>query len=292
MSHLPFRFSLLVSALAFSCLLGTAVSAQDGYGGANAYSAAATGMETRLSAVEDQMRALTGKVEQIDYALRRIDQSLQRLQADYDARLNKLESAPPPAAATTTTAPSTTAAASVKPSSGEEEGSTAESQPVTGSLGDVKMRGGKITGAVSAPKAPPLPEKPADYGLTAQEHYNHAFGLLQQANYEEAEKAFKSFIDKHAQDGLIDNAKYWYAETFYVRGKFGDAAVAFAEAFEQNAKGNKAPDSLLKLAMSLAAVDKAQDACSTLAALKSKYPTASATIRARADQERARLKCK
>lgn len=295
MSHTPFRFGLLASTLAFSCFLGAAASAQDGYTGANAYSAAATAMETRLSAVEDQMRALTGKVEQIDYALRRIDQSLQRLQGDYDARLNKLETAPPPAAHAAPSASAPASSAATPPAAGTETTASeegAETPAVTGSLGGVKVRGDKVTGAIVNPKAPPLPDKPADYGLTAQEHYSHAFGLLQQANYEEAEKAFKSFIEKHGQDKLIDNAKYWYAETFYVRGKFGDAAVAFAEAFEQNAKGTKAPDSLLKLAMSLAKVDKVQDACSTLAALKAKYPTASATLRVRADQERSRLKCK
>ncbi len=289
MSHTPFRFSLLASALTFSCLLSATASAQDGYGGANAYSAAATAMETRLSAVEDQMRALTGKVEQIDYATRRMDQALQRLQADYDARLHKLETAPPPqpmAAAAPTTAPTPV------PASSAEDEQADDAPAVSGTLGGVKMRGEKVTGAIVSPKAPPLPDKPADYGLTAQEHYDHAFNLLRQANYEEAEKAFKGFIDKHGQDKLIDNAKYWYAETFYVRGKFSEAAVAFAEAFEQNQKGNKAPDSLLKLAMSLASVKKTQDACSTLAALKAKYPTASATIRARADQERAKLKCK
>ena len=77
-----------------------------------------------------------------------------------------------------------------------------------------------------------------------------------------------------------------------MRGKYADAAVSFAEAYQENPKGNKAPDSLLKLSMSLAGADKVTDACGTLDALKSKYPNAAATIKARAEQERARLKCK
>ncbi|MFA6279586.1 MAG: tol-pal system protein YbgF [Bdellovibrionales bacterium] len=262
-----------------------------------AANAASTGMEMRLSVVEDQMRALTGKVEQIDYAMRRIDTALQKMQSDADARLTKLESVPP--AAIPAAAPPLLPSASGTPSPyRDEDEPTAtgipepDQAPVSGTLGGVKVRGDKVTGAVAGAKAPPLPAKPADYGLTPQEQYERAFGLLRQANYDEAEKAFKSFIAKNPKDRLIDNAKYWHAETYYVRAKFGDAAAAFAEAYQQNPKGTKAPDSLLKMAMSLGSIEKTEDACNTLSALKSKYPNAAPTIRARADQERSKLKCK
>ncbi|MDD5587432.1 MAG: tol-pal system protein YbgF, partial [Alphaproteobacteria bacterium] len=179
------------------------------------------------------------------------------------------------------------------PSDEEEQGGEPANPEtsVKGTLGALKLQGEKVTGAVKSPKAPALPDTPADYGLTAQEQYDRAFSLLRQANYEGAEKAFKGFIDKNPQDKLLDNAKYWYAETFYVRAKFSDAAVAFGDAYQQNPKGTKAPDSLLKLALSLAALDKAQDACTTLSELKSKYPNAPSTVRTRAEQERMRLKC-
>ena len=123
--------------------------------------------------------------------------------------------------------------------------------PVNGTLGALKLQDGQVTGAIDNPQSPPLPATPPDYGLTPQEQYDRAFGLLRQANYDAAEKAFKGFIDKNPNDKLLDNAKYWYAETLYVRGAFYDAAVAFADAYQQNPKGTKAPDSLLKLAMSL-----------------------------------------
>lgn len=277
--------------LSFLLVLPSPLLAQEG-----GYSAASTNMEMRLSAVEDQIRALTGKVEQIDFLTRRLDQALQRMQSDYDARLLKLESAPVPSV----TAPQPQASAAAPDTSGSampphEDAEVAAADPqqaVTGTLGGMKVRGDKVTGGIVNPKAPALPAKPDDYGLTPQEAYDRAFGLLRQANYDEAEKAFKGFIDKNPKDKLVDNAKYWYAETFYVRAKFGDAAIGFADALQTNPKGTKAPDSLLKLGMSLGAMDKTQDACDALAALKAKYPTAPATIRSRADQERARLKCK
>lgn len=287
---------LASSAIVFTSLFVFSAQAQDNGYPASAYGNAATNMETRLSAVEDQIRLLTGKVEQMDFIARRIEQALQRMQEDNEARLTKLESIPqqPVVIQSQNPAPAQQQVAQ-DPSAvggGDHAANEQPQEPVTGIIGGIKVRGDKITGGTMNGKAPALPEKPADYGLTSQEHYDLAFGQLRQANYAEAEKTFKSFIDKYSKDKLIDNAKYWYGETFYVRAKFGDAAVAFADAYQQNPSGTKAPDALLKMAMSLAAMDKIPEACDTLTALKAKYPKAAANIRSRADQERARMKCK
>jgi tol-pal system protein YbgF len=290
--------TVLIAAVLFLFAANPAGAQEPTYA-PSALPGAGVNYETRLSNIEDQMRALTGKVEQLDYAVRRLDQALQRMQADYEQRLAKLETAPPqvavappatktPTPAAATNAPSSPSATAAAEASGEPAN---PEESVTGTLGGLKVRGEKVTGAVANPKAPPLPETPPDYGLTPQEQYDRAFGLLRQANYEEAERAFKTFIDKNPQDKLLGNAKYWYAETFYVRAKFSDAAVAFADAWQQEPKGTKAPDSLLKLAMALGALDKTDDACSTLASLKAKYPTAPESVRARAEQERMRMKC-
>jgi tol-pal system protein YbgF len=228
---------------------------------------------------------------------------VQRLQSDYDVRLTQLEQTQQPAttqAITTPTAPqatppapstainmpaNTNAATQMAPTDMPPMGA------VNGSLGAIKSQDGKVTGIVTHPTAPPLPTAPGDYGLTVQEQYDRAFDFLRKANYEEAENAFKTFIDKNPKNKLIDNAKYWYGETLYVRGRYDEAAVAFADAFQQNPHGTKAPDSLLKLGMSLGAINKVPDACATLAELKGKYPNASPNVRSIADEERTKFKC-
>ena len=252
---------------------------------------AATGFETRLSGVEEQMRALTGRVEKLDYAVQRMEQALTRQQEDAGLRLTALED---------TVAKQQNAVAQIAKAAPETHAQEetpviiedpAPTQPVEGTFGNLKVRDGAVTGATADPKAPAIPPKPVDYGLTAQEHYDMAFSLLRDARYDDAEKVFKKFVEKYPKDKLIDNAKYWYAETFYVRGRYSDAILAFVEAYKQNEKGNKAPDSLLKLAMALGRIDKKQDACNTLAALKQKFPKAPPSIRDRAEQEKGRLKC-
>jgi tol-pal system protein YbgF len=266
-----------------------------------------TNYETRLMSLEENMRTLNGQMEQILFNLRRIDQTMQRLQSDTDGRLTRLEqlaqqqqaASPavvvpsamqtlPPQTSTTVNMPSNTVTS--PPSNPTAETDVPPIAPVDGTLGTIKSQNGHMTSIVN-PKTPPLPPTPGDYGLTVQEQYDRAFDFLRKANYDEAENAFKTFVDKNPKDKLIDNAKYWYGETLYVRGRYDDSAVAFADAYQQNPRGTKAPDSLLKLAMSLGALNKVPDACATLAELKGKYPTASSNVRTLADQERSKFKC-
>lgn len=261
---------LRLAVFAAAIIVAGAALAQQAPAGAN--------YETRLSELEDEMRALNGRVEQLEFAVRRQDQELQRMQSDFDGRLQRLESgAQQQSAAPPQAAPS--APANEVP------------ENPNGTLGALKLQNGRVTGGVDNPQSPPLPQTPSDYGLTPQEQYDAAFALLRQADYDNAGKAFKTFIDKNPKDKLVGNAKYWYGETLYVRGQLDEAAVAFADAWQQDPQGAKAPDSLLKLAMSLGATGKTQDACTAIGELKTKYPNASPTVRSRASEEASKLKC-
>ncbi len=252
----------MLTVMAIGTVSHHAQAQQAGYG---------PNFETRLSSIEDQMRAMNGQVEQLGFSIRRLDQSVQRMQGDYDTRLAKLE---------TTTA---TLQATVE--------SLQNAKDANGNLGTLKGTATAPATPLTAPSTLPVADTNTDTQTSPQEQYDHAFSMLRQANYDEAEKAFHAFIEKNPKDKLIDNAKYWYGETLYVRGKYPDAVLAFADAFQQNPQGTKAPDSLLKLAMSFAASDKKPEACTTLSELKSKYPNASSTIRTRAAEQSSKIKC-
>ena len=205
---------------------------------------AGTYTETRLSSVEEQMRVLNGRIEQIEFAVRRLEASLQRMQSDNDQRLSKLEQTQAAQAMAASAPPTVIAPQPQQPIPQQAiplSGSGITEPEPRGTLGALKMQDGRVTGGVINPQAPPLPQAPADYGLTPQEQYERAFNLLRQANYPDAEQAFKSFIDKDPKDKLIDNAKYWYGETLYVRARFDEAAVAFADAYQQIRKVLKRP---------------------------------------------------
>ena len=63
------------------------------------------------------------------------------------------------------------------------------------------------------------------------------------------------------------------------------AAEGFLEGFQADPKGPKAPDSLLKLGMSLANLGKNEDACTAFSHLIDNFPNASNVVLDRARQE-------
>ena len=128
-------------------------------------------------------------------------------------------------------------------------------------------------------------------GSSPSEQYNHAYGLLKQADYPAAEEAFRNFVSQHPGDSLAGSAQYWLGETFYARGKYADAATAFAEGYKRYPKGTKAADDLLKLGMSLARANQKQNACVALAQLDRDFPHPGAAIKDRAVAEKKRLGC-
>ena len=128
-------------------------------------------------------------------------------------------------------------------------------------------------------------------GATPEAKYKHAFGLLSQANYEQAERALNAFLAQYPTHRLAGNAKYWLGETYYVRGQYHDSAIAFAEGYQQYPDSSKAPDNLFKLGKSLAVLGSTTDACGTYSELLRRFPDASANVLQQARRERRRLAC-
>jgi tol-pal system protein YbgF len=214
--------------------------------------------EVRISALEGQMRDLTGRLEE---TLNRVSQATQRLDklvGDVDFRLNKLEqpgAAPSAAPAAAQTAPQPAQAAAVP-----------------------------AAAPVQLPAGPP------------ETQYEFAYGLYQQAvqdrgEFGGAEQALRSFVAANGGHRLAGDAQYWLGETFYARRDWTNAAGAFAEQFRRFPQNVKAPDALLRLGQSLGQLNRKQDACGTLGELDRRYPNATQSIKIAATRERTRLQC-
>ena len=255
--------------------------------------AAAARIELRLSQFEAELRILTGQVEEATYRGSRLGERLDRLAADMEMRLQRLERGAPAMAGAQP-------GADGQPAPGAGSGSF-DTGPKT--LGGIPARDlealqtqGVQQASPSASGSEPGAEQTASLayplaGETPDEQYQHAFGLLRQADYGEAELALRAFLARHPTDPLAGNAKYWLGETYYVRGDFQQAAVTFAEAYQEYPDSSKAADNLLKLGMSLSSLKNKADACGTFAELLKRYPEASATVIQRSKQERQRLAC-
>lgn len=244
-------------------------------------------VEVRLSNMEEELRTLRGRVEEAEFQSRKTAESLEKFQRDVEFRFNEQKPAAdvPPSDATLkdTVKPQTSSVDKVEPKT-ESVISVATKtevppEPTTG--GD---------GVLRAPDSPAEAEH-VDEFATPRDHYNHAFRLLNQTKYEDAAAAFSSFIKKYSKDPLVGNAYYWQGETYYIRRDYVNAADSFRQGFESLPDGPKAADNLLKLAMSLDALDRDKEACVVLKQIVTKYKKSSTNITSKADQERKRIGC-
>lgn len=128
-------------------------------------------------------------------------------------------------------------------------------------------------------------------GGNPKQLYETAYGHLLQRDYGAAEAAFTSFLQRFPNDSLSGNAQYWLGETYFVRGQYKAAASAFLKGYQTYAQGSKAPDSLLKLAMSLDRLGQKDAACSSYNELTTRFPNAPQSVRSRAKTERQRVGC-
>jgi tol-pal system protein YbgF len=279
----------------------------------------AVNLQVRMDRLEQQMRDLTGRVENMTNEAEQLRQRLEQVNSDIDVRLGQGQarlsgSAEPPPP---------------RHPPGSHEVAAGESAPVTDAAA-------MPYGRPPPPSALPPPDQSASFGtltppgaggpardrpyprptgLTPQiasaasggtlrppgegtlpaastsAQYNAAFGLLRRADYPAAEDALRSFIQQHPKDPLAGNAQYWLGESFFARGRYSEAAAAFAEGYQRYPKGPKAPDGLLKLGMSLEHANQKHNACIALMQLDRAFPHSSSAIKDRAAQEKKRLGC-
>lgn len=126
---------------------------------------------------------------------------------------------------------------------------------------------------------------------TPEEAYEEAYGHLLQQDYEAAEGGFRSFLKAYPKSKLAGNAQYWLGESYYVRGNYKQAADAFLTGYKNHRKSQKAPDSLMKLAMSLSRLGEKEASCSAFAALESDFPKLQPQLLRRAQSEKQRAGC-
>jgi tol-pal system protein YbgF len=212
-------------------------------------------IDDRLNQLQQSLTMLTGQLEQLQYSNQQLRQQMDKMQADYEFRLDQLEKGRGGGGAAPRPAP------------------TPQFAPPS-----------------TASAAPPPAGGPAN-AAGADQMYNEAFKLLQDGDYAGAERGFKSFIQRHPQHVLAGNAQYWLGETYYARRDYQNAMTSFAEGYKVYKASPKGPDNLLKLGITLAALNRKPDACAVFARFSQDYPKATDLQKRRVDQERQRNGC-
>jgi tol-pal system protein YbgF len=147
---------------------------------------------------------------------------------------------------------------------------------------------------------PPPPRNPSSTGAqvatlppsnSPRDAYDLAYGYILRKDYALAEEGFRSFLQRFPSDRLAPEAQYWFGESMFQRQRYRDAAEAFLNVSTKHETNARAPDALLRLGQSLAALGEREAACASLGEVLRKYPRASVAIRQSVDREQKRVRC-
>ena len=89
----------------------------------------------------------------------------------------------------------------------------------------------------------------------------------------------------------MSDAQYWLGESFFQRQRYRDAAESFLTVTTKFETSSKAPDALLRLGQSLAALKEKEAACAAFGEVTRKYPRASTGVKQAVEREQKRVKC-
>jgi len=224
------------------------------FNNANSSNTAAT--ELRLSGVEEQMQRLTGQIEEQGYQIRQMESKLNDFMTQTSTRLNS-----------------------------EPSGSARASQTITNDIDGDNNASASVTTSAPSVQQYQLGTLNADDGATPASLYDKAFSYLQTNDYASAQAAFEQFMKQYPDHSLAANAQYWLGETFYAREDYEAAARVFAKSYQDFPQGQKAPDTLLKLGMSLGNRGMKDEACLTLSELKKRFPSGPPSVMTKADEQ-------
>jgi tol-pal system protein YbgF len=124
-----------------------------------------------------------------------------------------------------------------------------------------------------------------------KDEYDMAYGYVLHKDYSLAEQSFRDFLKKYPNEQLVPDANYWLGESLFQQQRYRDAAELFLNVSTRYEQSGKAPDALLRLGQSLAAMNQKEAACATLAEVGRKFPRASSGVKRGVAQEQKRAHC-
>lgn len=240
----------------------------------------------RIGQLEEQIRALNGRIEELGFQMLQMQEQMRQMQQDNEFRFQELEktggqrSGAAPAIASPGTEDTATAS-----TSRDDQGTGASATD----LGSIKFNDkGDLIGGIIEPSNPGSESA----SLTAPDDlYQAGYNHMLAGDYALAEQVFRDYIVNHPGGDRAADAMFWLGEAQYSQGNYQDSAKTFLDAHKQYPQADKGPDTLLKLGMSLAKLDNRDTACATLREVLIRYPGASAAVRAKVSEEQKLASC-
>lgn len=251
----------------------------------------------RLNQMEELLRRMNGRVEQLEHQVRQLQQgggaggaaaAPQRSGVATPQQMSPQQTPVPPqnssAASGTGAPPQNLGTLPANGAGAADGGGPLNLAPpgVGGGAGSGNPgAGGTQQGGVASIAAP---------SNSPDDEFALATGFLQRKDYDLAEVSFRQFAEAHPQDRRVGDALYGLGESFYQRGQHRDAIEPFLTVVTDHGNSPKAADSLLRLGQSLAQIGEKENACATFGEIDRKYPKAT-NAKTQGARERQRLGC-
>ncbi len=286
-------------------------------GGAAGDPGQAAELVLRVNQLEEELRQANGRIEELENAEHRLETELQKFRQDVEYRFgDRSEGAPPaPDVAEAPQSPGEPAAPARPrkssdafdpdaepnaPGAPRPLGTTPPSTPLVreapGAAAGQPLELGKAPAPESS-KGPPPPSGPTIVGSGVamldqpREQFNAALQAFQAGQYLEAEAGFKAFLAANPSHRMSADAIFYIGETYLQRSRPREAAEQYLKVTTDYSKSSRAPESMVRLGQTLAALGNNEQACATLTEFGKRYPAASASVKKLAEHESAKDHC-
>lgn len=196
-------------------------------------------MLDRVNAIEAELQRLTGRTEELKNRVDRIVADGTNRIGDLEFRLVELEG-----------------------------GDIAQ-------LGETSTLGGESEIAAATHSLEPSAEG-AQFAVGEQADFDKAKEAFEAGSYETAVVQFDEFSQTYTGGPLTTEAHFWRGKSLAALGETSAAAKAYLEAYTGDPEGILAPDALLELGLTLDLLGAADEACTMLGEVQTKFPGSAA----------------
>ncbi len=189
----------------------------------------------RVNLIEAELVRLTSKTEQLENRINRVVKDGTNRVGDLEFRLVELE--------------------------GGDISQLGETSTLGGDMGTV-------TAAVAVPSTDIVPE----LAMGEQTDFDLAVAALEAGDFADANLAFAAFTDTYTGGPLTGDAHFFRGEALFALGDTGNAARAYLESFSGSPAGNRAPEALYRLGISLGRLGQTNEACISLREVGVRFP--------------------
>ena len=209
----------------------------------------AASLRAKMEALNDEMRTLTGRLEEIQYQLNRqtqVDAESVKVKEDKIDRLAKTAKSNDDRIYRIEQYLNFEPSKQIPPAEKPAEKSTA--------------------------KIAPAPADSVKQELPEDEIYRMAKQAFDQGDSDAARKKFQELIQRYPKSERADNAQFWIGEIYYREKWYEKAILEYQKVIEKYPKGNKVPASLLKQGFAFYNLGDKSNSRLILEELIKKYP--------------------